>query len=146
MTRFSRPSSLEYPQIYYKFSAQNENSDNEVNYKVQDILEEDFDYAVEILIKHYLPEEPLCLGRNFSEKPEDVEFMGNFYKNLLLMKLSIGCYKEDTNELVGVNIMDVKFKDEVENHEVNITKFFNHMFFNTDENYAKVRKTNTFKA
>jgi hypothetical protein len=114
--------------VYYNFSARDENSDKEVKYNVQDVLEEDFDRAVEILIKHYLPEEPLCLGRNFSEKPEDVEFMGNFYKNLLLMKLSLGCYKEGSNELVGVNIMDVKFADEEENHEVNIKNFLEHVF------------------
>lgn len=123
MTKFVRPDSLKYPQIYYNFSARDGKSEKEVNYTIQDIHEEDFDYAVEILIKHYLPEEPLCLGRNFSEKPEDVEFMGNFYKNLLLNKLSIGCYKEDSNELVGVNIMDVKFAGEEENHEVNIIFF-----------------------
>ena len=49
--------------------------------------------------------------------------MGNFYKELLLNKLSLGCYEEETNELVGVNIMDVKFSNDEENHEVNIIFF-----------------------
>lgn len=119
MAKFTRPDNLHFPQVYYNFSAREKDGEL-INYRVQDILEEDFDYAVEILIKFYLPEEPLCIGRNFSEKPEDVEFMANFYKSLLLDRLSLGCYKDDTNELVGVNIMDVKSADDIESHEVKI--------------------------
>lgn len=118
MANFVRPSSLKFPSIYYNFSARDENSEKEANYKVQDILEKDFDYAVDILVKYYIPEEPLCLGRNFSGKKEDLEFMGNFYKNLLLNKLSLGCYKVETDELVALNIMDVLSSDDQKSHEV----------------------------
>lgn len=120
MSKFTRPENLSFPQVYYNFSARDKGGNDAkiVNYRVQDILVEDFDYAVEILLKFYLPEEPLCCGRNFSEKSDDVEYMGNFYKSLLLDRLSIGCYKDGTNELVGVNIMDVKSSDDIESHEV----------------------------
>lgn len=127
MTKFTRPENLPFPKVYYNFSARDKIGDNLINYRVQDIREEDFDYALEILLKFYLKEEPLCCGRNFSEKPEDVEYMGNFYKSLLHDRLSLGCYKDDTNELVCVNIMDVKSANDIECHEVKTSfLFFSH--------------------
>jgi hypothetical protein len=128
MTKYKRPVNLDFPQVYYNFRARDKGNDSEsklISYRVQDVLEEDFNYAVKMLLDFYLPEEPLCRGRNFSEKPEDVKFMGKFYENLLSNRLSLGCYAEG-NELIGVNIMDVKFSDVTENHEVNFQFFLQH--------------------
>lgn len=57
--KWSRPQSTEYPKIWRTFMARDLNSDQLVEYRIQDLPESRFEDAVNHMISNYLKDEPL---------------------------------------------------------------------------------------
>lgn len=111
---FKRPSILAFPQVYYKFKANDNNSNNVVDYIVQDLPEEIIDDAIKMLIEDYLSGEPFALALNLLDKPRAIKHYAEFWRGIINEKLSIACSKNDgSSELVGVNLLVVNSKDDV---------------------------------
>ena len=96
MSSFVRPSNLEFPQIYHKFEAKDKDSDEIIEYQIQDLLEEDYDRAIEILGTDYSPEESFSRCRRIPEDPEAFKEIKNLWLECFKRKkISVGCYKSD---------------------------------------------------
>lgn len=71
------------PEVYYKFKAKDKNSDEIIEYRVQDLPMELYDEAIELFLKNFLPDEILCNSRGCTDNPVDIQDAINFYKSTL---------------------------------------------------------------
>jgi hypothetical protein len=112
MSSFTRPSDLPFPTVYHEFQAKDKDSDELVEYRIQDLLEEDYDNGIDLMIREYCPEESFNRCRGISSNPEAIAEKTIFWRSKLDKRLSIGCYKDE--ELVAVCLLDVNVKGEPE--------------------------------
>lgn len=113
MYKFKRPESLSFPQIYYTFKAKDKNSDDVIEYRVQDLPEEKYEQAVDFLVTYFLPDETICASRKIPDKPKAIKDFRKFWIGAIREKLSIACFKNDgSDELVAANVLLVSSKDD----------------------------------
>ena len=55
-----RPENVPYPSVWHRFQAKDTESDEIVNYVVQDLPEDRFEEAVKHMVKFFVHDEPLC--------------------------------------------------------------------------------------
>ena len=141
MTSFKRPSNLPFPTIYHKFLAKDKDSDNFVEYRIQDLLEEDYENGIDMMISEYCPEESFNKCRGVSSNTEAVKEKRNIWRKHIHKRLSVGCYKSDeSNELVGVCVFSVHVKNASESPFLVRIKFeiFKGSFVNDVKKYLGV--------
>jgi GNAT superfamily N-acetyltransferase len=125
MFTFKRPESLKIPQVYHKFKAKDKNSDELVEYQVQDLLEEDFERALDLMVKFYLPDEPFAISMKVCANEEAVEDFRRFWRTVLKQRFTLACFSSSgSGELVAINMLIVCSKDD---------KSFGHCDFRTKE-------------
>lgn len=111
MSKFERPADLSFPIIYHTFKAKDKDSDEVIEYSIQDLLEEDFEKAIEMMKDDYIPEESFCRCRNIENDKIGRDEILSVWREALFSKISVGCYKNDeSKELVGLSIYAVNVK------------------------------------
>lgn len=110
MSKFVRPESIKIPQVYLTFNAKDKNSDVVVSYRVQDLTEEYYEKAVDLLVKHFLAEETFCACRKLIESEKAVEEFRSLWRSCFAEKLSLACFKDGSDELISVNALMVNIK------------------------------------
>lgn len=55
----------EYPNVWLKFQAKDSDSEELVEYRVQDLPEERFEEAIEHMLKYFIRDEPCCNNKGF---------------------------------------------------------------------------------
>uniref|UniRef100_U5ENP2 N-acetyltransferase domain-containing protein n=1 Tax=Corethrella appendiculata TaxID=1370023 RepID=U5ENP2_9DIPT len=108
---WERPKNIPFPNVWLKFKAKDLNSDNLVDYIVQDLPESYYDKAMEHMQKYFLRDESICKSidlindevgnRNCCKCWED------FIRN---DKCSLVCFKMGSDEIVGLNIIYIETK------------------------------------
>lgn len=138
MKMFQRPEDLEFPQVYYKFNVKDE------EFYVQDLTEEFFESAIELMVKDYLPYENLAIGQNIAQTPEAVKEFRVIWQEVAQGKLSLACFKADNNELVAVNFLKVTSIDDKSNLKCQTNNWNNlfTFFLTTMENINIFEKFN----
>lgn len=115
MYDFKRPKEAAYPQVYYRFKAKDKNSENMVEYRVQDLPEEYFEQSAKFMVEKFLPFETICLAVNAHLNKAFCDQIFEFWMEQMAEKLSIACFKDDgSKELVAVNVLVVKSQDDEE--------------------------------
>lgn len=110
---FVRPESLEFPIIYYTFKAKSRESDEVIEYRVQDLPDEYFEEALELMRTHFLPDESLCSAKGVPADPQATKVFLDFWAYVMKKHLSIACFRNDgDDELISVNCFDVHGKDD----------------------------------
>lgn len=112
MFTFKRPEKLSFPQVYSKFQAKDRNSDEIVNYYIQDLPEDRFEEAVDLMIKHFLPDETLCSAIGVFKNPKAVEEMRRFWREMAEEKFSLVCFREGHDDIVAANFIIIRSKDD----------------------------------
>jgi hypothetical protein len=100
--------------IYHKFLAKDLNSNDLVEYRVEDVAENHFEEVVDFLVKYFIPDEPMTECLKISENPEGVQILRTFFLSILEKKASLICFKEGSQEIVATNVMSVQTKAESE--------------------------------
>lgn len=103
---FKRPENLKFPQIYKTFMV------NDENFYITDLTEDHAEEALGLLVEFVIPEENFCKAVQIHKKPNAMKIMCDNYRVLFAKKMSLACFKADTKELVGLNILGVKMKNE----------------------------------
>lgn len=57
---WSRPDNVPFPSIWWKFKAKDLETDNFVEYRIQDLPEEYYDAALQQMQEHFLKDEAMC--------------------------------------------------------------------------------------
>ena len=64
---WQRPENVPFPSIWHRFQAKDTESDEIVNYVVQDLPEDRFEDAVNHMLKYFVHDEPLCKAKGLYE-------------------------------------------------------------------------------
>lgn len=108
VTPYVRPESSSYPQTYYRFEASDPNSNNIVKYHVQDLTEDDYDKALELIAKYLTPDETFQRAINLAGKDYLTELLQLYFGSIFDEKVSIACFNSESNEMVGLNALTIK--------------------------------------
>lgn len=108
-----RPANLPYPNEWLSFQAFSDNSETVTQYRIQDLMPSRFEDAVKHMTKYFLSDEPLCRSRKLKEHPLSIyEFQDIIRSTMLENKMAIACYREGSNDIVGMNILYVQRRDD----------------------------------
>lgn len=100
--------------VYHKFSVKDKESNEIVNYKIVLLLSKYFDECIDMLLKFYVKDETFCKSKRLWEKKEALEMCSEAWREALEQHISIGCFKEGSDELIAVNIMVIAHSDDEE--------------------------------
>lgn len=101
------------PTIYYKFKAKDKDSDEVIDYRIQDLPEELYEAALELYLKDFLPDEILAVSRGLHKKPSAVEDISKMWRSAMEQGLILSCFRDndiENEEIVAVNILYVSSK------------------------------------
>lgn len=101
-----------FPHIYSKFTRPDKNNVDLVEYWIQDLPENRFEDAVEFLNKHMHYDEPMYDCKKLCEDINALEIVNGMYQEYLSHKVSLVCFKENSDEIIGFNILKIMTKDE----------------------------------
>jgi hypothetical protein len=108
MYSWSRPENVEFPMIYSRFQALDSESDERlVEYRIEDLQEDRFEDAVNIIRDKHLIDEPMKSSKGVRDCPISVQEMIENLWGMLRQNISLVCYKEGSDEIVAVNILGV---------------------------------------
>lgn len=93
--------------------------DNEEFY-VADLTIENLSEAQEFIGKVVIPEADFCRALQIHTKENAMKVLKENFQKLIMRKTSLGCFKKETCELVGLNILAVKNKVE-DKSELNVS-------------------------
>lgn len=112
--KFKRPLNIPYPNVWYRFQLKEPYSDKLVNYRIEDLTPNRYEDAIKHLVANFLPDETMCKSRNLSR---DLQSLDDFYDivraTIMDHKLTVACYREGSDEIIGVNVLYVKQRDEM---------------------------------
>ncbi|XP_070498830.1 uncharacterized protein [Chironomus tepperi] len=113
---FKRPENLEFPTTYYTFKVKSRESDEVIEYRVQDLPDDRFEEALELMRTHFLPDESLCSSSGIPDDPVARQIFLDFWIECMKQHLSIACFRNDgvDNMLISVNCFVVNGKDDPE--------------------------------
>lgn len=117
---WKRPETVPFPSVWLRFKARDVDSDNLIEYRVQDLTEADFEAAFDHMKTHFLKDEVM---NNVMELWKDEAAIADLYKiwkEMVKQRLSLACFRENSNEMVGCNILYLSAKGTDENFEVRL--------------------------
>lgn len=120
VTKFERPENLIAPQTYYSFKARDINSDELVDYHVQDLTEQHYEKAVELIQKYLTPEETFQKAVHLSERDFAPLLLKFYFEHIFNKRVSLACFNTKKNELVALNALEVKTKGHKEENDVSL--------------------------
>lgn len=58
--KWKRPGSTDFPKVWHTFMAKDIDSDELVEYRIEDLTESRSEEAIKLLVEHFCNDEPLC--------------------------------------------------------------------------------------
>lgn len=109
---WKRPENIKFPTVWYTFEAKDLNSDNLVEYRVQDLPVERFDDAINYMTSFFIPDEPMCETRDLASDEVSVKSFQDIWRSFLEQQITLVCFKEGSNEIIGLNILGINLIEE----------------------------------
>lgn len=110
---WKRPETLDYPKVWHTFQAKDADTDNLVDYRIEDLTEARTKAASDALIKHFIRDEPLCNAFGVTDDPEaELENIKQLWEPIIKQRMALVCYKTGSEEIVGLNMNFVASKGE----------------------------------
>lgn len=105
---WSRPDDVGFPLTYSRFKAlDGESNERLVEYRIEDLHEDRFEDAVNIIREKHLVDEPMKSSKGVRDCPISVREMTENLWGMLRQNISLVCYQEGSDEIVAVNILGV---------------------------------------
>lgn len=98
---------MEFPLSYLKFSALDSSGFENVTYTIQDLTRDRYEEVVGIMKDKHLVDEPMYSSKGIREDPTSFSEMISNWRNMLEQNISIVCYKENSDEIIAVNVLGV---------------------------------------
>lgn len=109
---WNRPDSVEYPKIWQTFKARDTDSDNLVEYRIQDLPLDRIDDYLQYLLENFVPDEPCAKAFGYQNDPDILDDYIRFWKPAIEQRMSLVCFKEGSDEIVGAHIVSVSTKND----------------------------------
>ncbi|XP_053698640.1 uncharacterized protein LOC128745588 [Sabethes cyaneus] len=143
---WTRPLEPAVPVIWHTFRAKDgDDSDGGiVTYHVQDLTEDRYEDMIEHFLNHFIEEEPMCVSMGIPKDKQARAGLVSLWRSILKEKMTLVCYKEGSDEIIGANIISVKddenyFEFEIKNEKqdklLNIVEYVSKQF-NLCEHYG----------
>ncbi|XP_037030530.1 uncharacterized protein LOC119070345 [Bradysia coprophila] len=108
-----RPPNLPYPNEWLSFQALSDDGETLTQYRIQDLTPSRFEDAVKHMTRHFLSDEPLCQSRKLRAHPRSIcDFQDIIRSTMLENKMTIACFREGSNDIVGMNILCINRRDD----------------------------------
>lgn len=134
---WKRPEDVPFPSVWLTFKAKDLNSENLVEYRVQDLPVNRYDEAIDHMCSNFLVDEPMSksLGKLYyiwywnitngnnehkfkikgvANDENSVKEVCDFWKLMIQQKIVLACFKEGSDEIIGLNIVAIILKEEKE--------------------------------
>lgn len=108
-SKFERPEDPSFPVVHYKFLAKSLNGDELVEYRVQDLPKKCDGKAIDFMLEHFLPDEPLQIATTH-DKQGAPKRLRQFYESVVQSRVSLVCFEARSGDIVGLNMLDVESK------------------------------------
>lgn len=115
---WNRPESVEYPKIWLTFQARDTDSDSLVEYRIQDLPLDRIDDYCKYLLVNFIPDEPVAKAFGYLDDPDLLDDYIRFWKPAINQRMSLVCFKEGSDEIVGAHIVSVSTKDDNYNGDI----------------------------
>lgn len=107
MSGFVRPESINYPHVYYTFQARDLNSNKLVQYRVEDFPRHRYEEGIQYMVQNFFEHEVMGKSRRIKSDRMAVQEISQFWKEKLPKGFSIVCFKENSDEIIAMNVLDV---------------------------------------
>jgi hypothetical protein len=112
MKEAKRVEGFKFPQIYHTFKAKDKDSDQLINYHVQDAPKDRFEEIVDFMVRDFLPYEAMCESKGVPKNEKCVEYFRELWRDFLKNMVTLCCFKENCNDLISANVLFVHNKDD----------------------------------
>lgn len=102
-------------EFVWNFQTKDKKTGNLRNYVIKRATEDRFEDIVEFMIQYFVPDEALNECKNTAGSREALELSRNWTRKHLKENCSLVCSEENSNEIVGINVMTIHTKTEDEN-------------------------------
>jgi UDP-glucose 4-epimerase len=116
---FKRPEPSLYPQIFGTFSVKSKKSDEVEEFYIQDLTENFFNDAVNFIVKNHARGAVFHKAAKTLVNESGVQRVRDAYRNVFKEKISLICLKMGTNEIVGLNALTIKTRENLIKPDVN---------------------------
>jgi hypothetical protein len=126
---WKRSESVDFPKTYLNFQALDLESENQVQYFVEDLQQCRFKDVISIMSDQHLKDEPMYSSKGVLDCPQSLQEMIGNWENMLQQGISLVCYKEGSDEIIAVNVLGVVSEIEFDSpHNVSFNKQFKQLF------------------
>lgn len=101
--KWNRPTDVPYPNVWHRFLAKDLNSDELVEYRIEDLTEDRFDAAFQNMKENFILDEPQFQSRNAIDEENMVEEYCEVMRAISRNRMTLVCVKEGSDEIIGVN-------------------------------------------
>lgn len=141
---WQRSQSSDFPQIWSTFQARDLDG-TIVNYTIEDLPEDRFHEAIYFMQRHHMESEVLRVKR-IRDEPISFREITEKWWDCLRQKVTLVCFKENSDQIVGLNVLGVVTKEESSQPHslkgkgwaeiVNSKKFVTDNFFDPFKHYS----------
>lgn len=122
MFSWRRPETVE-PQVWHTFKSRNSENNEMEEFVVQDLPRERFSDSLNFMLEHFLSDEPICRSKNVIHDTAALNNICDLWRSVLEQNVVLACFKKDSAELVGLNMVCViSNKDEFKHFKVDVRK------------------------
>lgn len=107
---WKRSSEVDFPQIWTRFKATDHNG-SLVDYRIQDLTEDRFHEAIYFMQRHHMESEVLRV-KKIRDDPDSFREITEKWWDCLRQKVTLVCFKESSDEIVGLNVLGVVTQSE----------------------------------
>ncbi|XP_059616306.1 uncharacterized protein LOC132261485 [Phlebotomus argentipes] len=105
--KWSRPESLPFPQVWWRFKAKDPESGEIVDYRIEDCTEDRFEEVANLMMDCFVPDEPMNISLETLKDEVSLTEIREMWVKTIPQKLTLVCYKEGSNEICALNILEV---------------------------------------
>lgn len=109
---FQRPEGSAYPLVYDSFKLRLEGSDHEDEFIIQDLTENFFDDAVDIIVENHAKGAVFHKAAGTLNDETGLTRVRNMYRDAFKEKISLICLNKATQEIAGINSLFLKSRAE----------------------------------
>ncbi|XP_055616763.1 uncharacterized protein LOC129762485 [Toxorhynchites rutilus septentrionalis] len=108
---WTRPEEPPIPTVWYTFEAKDAESDRLVTYRVEDLTEDRYDDVIKHYRENFVEDAPFCQNKRISCDDLAMAEIVVLCKWCFEQKMTLVCYKEGSDEIVGANLLYVETSD-----------------------------------
>lgn len=109
---WKRPESVDFPKVWHTFQARDIDSDNLVEYRIQDLPLNRVDDCYRHLFDTLIPDEPIGQALGYENDPHIYDDYKRFWEPVIAQQTVLVCFKEDSDEIIGANLVFVSTRED----------------------------------